>query len=225
MRALLFVTRNREEAVALLKNHGIVTVEENPGIVITYGGDGALMKSEHIYPGVPKLILRASLVCKKCPPYTNDEILELFKKGKYEIEELMKIEAARGDEKLAGMNEVNLHNANPRHAIRYRYAINGIEHPHEIIGDGVILATPFGSSAYYRSITKSAFQKGIGLAFNNSTEPFDHMVLEEDAVISIKITRGPAIAFADNQPDEILLKDGDVLEIKKSPQLAKVIML
>ena len=178
-----------------------------------------------IHSYIPLLILRASLVCKKCPPYGNDEILELFKKGKYEIEELMKIEAARGSEKISGMNEINLHNANPRHAVRYRYAINGIEHPHEIIGDGVVLSTPFGSSAYYRSITKSTFQKGIGFAFNNSTEPFDHMVLDESAVISIKITRGPAMIFGDNQPGEIILQDGESIEIKKSSQVARIVML
>jgi len=121
------------------------------------------------------------------------------------------------------MNDIVVHNSDPRHAIRYRYAVNGVQHPHEVIGDGVVAATPFGSSAYYRSITKSTFQKGIGLAFNNSTEPFDHMVLSDDGVINVNISRGSAIIFADNQPEKIQLKDGQSVEIKKSAESAKIL--
>ena len=213
-----------DEIKPLIEKMGFEITPDAPDVVVSYGGDGTLMAAEYEFPGVPKLILRASLVCKKCPPYSNDKILELFKDGKYQTEELVKLEAISKNRKLLGINDIVVHNAEPRSAIRYRYSINGIEHPHEVIGDGAIIATPFGSSAYYRSITKSTFQNGMGLAFNNSTEPFDHIVLKEDGVVELDIVRGPAIAFADNQGQEIALDEKDTIQIKKSSEVAKILV-
>jgi len=95
----------------------------------------------------------------------------------------------------------------------------------EIIGDGIVVATPsFGSTGYYKSITDSFFEVGIGLAYNNSTEQSDHVVLDENRIISIEITRGPAIIYADNQETSISLNKGDVATIKKSSQTAKIVI-
>ncbi|MDP2695706.1 MAG: hypothetical protein Q8O87_00445 [bacterium] len=220
---VIFATREKEAGIDLIKSAGFELVEGDPNIVMTYGGDGTLMRAEHKFPDVPKLVLRASLICKKCSPYSNEEVLKLFKDGKYVVEELQKLEAHVNNKAIIGLNDINIHNADPRHAVRYRYAINGVEQAQDVIGDGAVFATPFGSSGYYRSITKSTFERGIGMAFNNSTEPFDHMALGEEALIKITITRGPAIVFADNQSDHILLKDGDVVQIKKSSSVAKIL--
>jgi hypothetical protein len=65
----------------------------------------------------------------------------------------------------------------------------------------------------------------LGLAFNNSTEQSDHMVLKEDSEIKIKIVRGPAVAYADNDEVEIPLEDGDIIEIKKSKDMARIIKI
>lgn len=41
----------------------------------------------------------------------------------------------------------------------------------KVIGDGLLVATPFGSSGYYRSITGGVFEIGVGVAFNNVHKP------------------------------------------------------
>jgi NAD+ kinase len=86
-----------------------------------------------------------------------------------------------------------------------------------------VAATPFGSSAYYRSITHSLFQVGIGLAFNNSTEPVDHMVLREDSLIEVTILRGPAIVAVDNNPERVSLLEGDTFLVRKSSEPARIL--
>jgi NAD kinase len=43
----------------------------------------------------------------------------------------------------------------------------------KVIGDGVLVATPFGASGYYRSITNGVFDAGLGVAFNNVHKPAD----------------------------------------------------
>jgi NAD+ kinase len=222
MKALLF-GKNREEVLDMAKHCGFEVVEENPEFIISYGGDGTVMRSEAEFPGVPKIILRDSHVCKLCSPLENREVLELVAKGQYRLDTYWKIEAAANGKTLLAINDVIVHNGDPRHAIRYHLFIDGRKVKHEVIGDGVVAATPFGSSGYYRSITDSFFEVGLGLAFNNSTEPSDHMVLGENSVIELEVTRGPAVVFADNQEAMIELATGDQVTIKKSGQTAKIV--
>lgn len=210
------IGRNKATIQPVLVKKGFDVVTKDPQFVISYGGDGTLMQAEFNYPGIPKIILKDSTICKKCSLLPNDKVLELVRKNKYALEEMMKLEVSSGRKTFYALNDVIVHNNDPRHAIRYSLSINGKLTSPEIIGDGVVVATPFGSTAYYRSITDSFFELGIGLAFNNSTEQADHMVLKEDSVIEVEIMRGQAVVYADNQDDKILLDEGNRVTIKKS---------
>ena len=207
----------------LVKEYGFNIVEKKPDFVISYGGDGTAMRSEVEYPGIPKIILRNSRVCKLCSPLENIEVLKKIKLGKYKIEDYWKLISRANNKELLATNDIIIHNSDPRHAIRYRLTINKKIIGHEIIGDGIVVATPIGSTGYYRSITDSFFEVGIGLAFNNSTEPSDHMVLKEDSKIKLEVIRGPAMVFADNQEDKIMLKIGDVITLEKSSKMVKIV--
>jgi NAD kinase len=154
---------------------------------------------------------------------SNDEVLKKFGAGGYRVDEIEKLEVHAKEKILRGINDIIVHNDNPRHAIRYHLFVNDKQMGGEIIGDGVIVATPLGSTGYYRSITGSFFELGIGVAFNNSTEQADHMVLREDAIVRVGITRGPAFVYADNQKEAIPLADGDEVTVQKSSAVARII--
>ncbi len=222
MRVVVFGNRKRD-IEGLVKKVGFELVDANPQFVISFGGDGTLMKAEYSFPDIPKIILRDSHICKKCSALSNEEILQRAKKKHYKVEKLLKLEVCAGDKILTGMNDIVVHNKDPRHAIRYHISINNKDTGKEIIGDGIIVATPFGSTGYYRSITDSFFEVGIGLAFNNSTEQSDHVILKEDSAIKMSIVRGPAIVYADNQEESIELNDGSSVLIKKSKTYANVL--
>lgn len=215
--------RNSNPIKQLVIKMGFKIVKKNPDFVISYGGDGTLMRSEYEFPGIPKIILKGSLICKKAGCFSNTDILEKIKNGNFKINNYFKLEAVVLGKKLVAVNDIVLHNKNARHAIRYKVWIDGAEIGRDVIGDGVVVATPFGSTAYYRSITDSFFELGIGLAFNNSTEQFDHMVLKEDGQIKIKIVRGPAVIYADNQEDHVDLLMGEVVVIRKSKKHMKLV--
>ena len=219
------VGENYEAILPLLQAAGFEIVEAEPEFVISYGGDGTLVKSEHLFPGVPKIVLKNSAVCKKCSALGNDEVLARVARREYKVEELLKLEARFGEKKLVALNDVIVHNADPRHAIRYELLVNGRSVAGEVIGDGVVVATPFGSTAYYRSITDSFFEVGIGVAFNNSTEPSDHLILKEESLIKVKIARGPAVVYADNWEDSIEIGEGDEMVIQKAAETAKIVTI
>jgi NAD+ kinase len=99
--------------------------------------------------------------------------------------------------------------------MRYRVWIDDELYANEIVGDAAGMATVHGSTAYYRSITHSIFKTGIGLAFSNSTEVVNHLVLPEAAVVKIRVVRGPGIMVADNNPEILEIpKNGEVLIYK-----------
>jgi NAD+ kinase len=222
MKVLIF-GKGAVEARELVEKSGFEIVESGPDIIVSYGGDGTLMRAEFEFPGVPKLVLKGSRICKLCAAMPNEEILERAARGKYRVEEMIKLEARAKDKTFFGLNDIVVHNADPRHAVRYEVSVDDVRNGGEIIGDGVVIATPLGSTGYYRSITDSFFETGIGLAFNNSTEQSDHMILKEGSEVRIKIARGPAIVYADNQPESVELVEGDEVVVKRAKETAKIL--
>jgi NAD+ kinase len=223
MKVLLF---GREgEKLKEFFGEGFTIVEEEPEVVVAYGGDGALLKAEFEYPEVPKILLKNSRVANKAHSLEHDKVAQKLAAGEYRTEELFKLSAKANGKELTALNDIVVHNENPRHAIRYHVFIDGTQYSKEIVGDGVIAATPFGASGYYRSITDSIFEVGIGIAFNNSHEPSDHLVLRDDRTVEIEIVRGPVMCYADNQEECIPLSEGERVVISKSSSVARIIKL
>lgn len=217
--------RNRAEILPRLAKLGIVVDEVCPEVVISYGGDGTLLGAEREWPGVPKVALRDSERCELCSHESNDAILRHFAEGTLKRTEFIKLRAEAAGRAFTCLNNAILHNAVIAAGVRYRVWID--DEPYgrgEIIGDGLVVATPFGSSAYYRSITHSTFRLGIGLAFNNSIEPINHLVLPNTSIVRMAIMRGPAIIVGDQMPDHIALQQGDEVTIRRAPENAVILV-
>jgi NAD+ kinase len=212
-----------EKIRAVFEERGYHYDDRAPDFVVSYGGDGTLLRSEAVYPSVPKLFLKNTLIGKLAQKKENDEVVEAFVAGKFSIKEVNKIEAHVNGTQLVGAMEVSVHNRDPRSALRFKVKLDDEEMHHALIGDGVIVCNVLGSTAYYRSVTDSYFEIGIGLAFNNSTEQADHIVLKNDRIITIEITRGPGAVFADNQDGTIDINDGDIVKIYESKELMRLI--
>lgn len=218
MKVLIFGD-NMQDIMPLVKEIGFQITEKNPDAILSYGGDGTLMHAEYAFPGIPKLLLRGSKICKRCSALSNEEVLKRYAAGTYTIQKRMKLEVSVNLVAQYGINDIAVHNKDHRHAMRYRLWVNNrsiVSAHDEIIGDGIIIATPFGSTGYYRSITDSFFEIGIGLAFNNSTEQVDHVVLSDESEIKLKIVRGPAIVYTDNQEKTSTLSEGDEVIVRKA---------
>ena len=92
----------------------------------------------------------------------------------------------------------------------------------EVVGDGVCFSSVHGSTAYYRSITRGVFQLGVGLAFSNSTESVDHLVLSEKSIVTVEILRGPGLVMADNDPHKITVEVGESITLKQTDEYAMI---
>lgn len=203
------------------RDAGFTLVEADPEVCICFGGDGTLLGAERDFPGIPKVPIRRRLRNNGDTP-SYRQLLEQAASGGARVTHLPKLRARCRDHELLALNDVIVRNAVITSAVRFQVEIDGTEHFGEIVGDGLVVATPFGSSAYYRSITNSVIHIGIGLAFNNSTEPVTHLVLAPASRIVISITRGPALLAADNCPDMVELSEGDTIEVEQSQHEAVI---
>lgn len=200
-----------------------------PDIVVTLGGDGTLLGAEHSFPGIPKLPLRDSATCHVCTPLPPEKTLELFSQNKLVLKNFLKLEATFAGKKHQVLNEVCVRNALVNSALRFNLTTSHsplAPSPLGLIGDGLLVATPFGSTGYFYSITRKSFTSGVGIALNNLIN-FDprEIILPETVTVTITITRGPGQMSFDNDPEIVSLKDGDTVTIKKSPQPAKIYTL
>ncbi len=203
----------------LLQPYNCELVEKNPQLIITYGGDGTLLGAERDYPGVAKLPLRPSALC---PVHNIQKQLSDFFSAPPPLTELIKLRGTAKGKTLLAINDIFIHNLDPVSAVRYRVWIDNQLYANEIVGDGVGVSTVHGSTAYYRSITHSIFRTGIGLAFCNSTEVVNHLVLPENSIVRVQIVRGPAVLVADNAPERLEMHEGDEAIIDKSSQTARI---
>ena len=91
-----------------------------------------------------------------------------------------------------------------------------------IIGDGIVASTPFGSTGYYQSITKTTFKENFQIVFNNTVTTIAPLEFKTGDIITLKVVRGPGEMTSDNNPETIELIEGDKAFIKVSDQIAKI---
>ena len=219
------IGRQSEPLVGLVQDLGFTISDRDPELIIAHGGDGALIGAERLHPGIPKIGIRESETCVKCPEHEDAAVLQRLKDGTLDEQRLLKIRADRGNDSLEAMNDIIFRNQDPRSAVRFVVALNGQTVTEEMIGDGLVACTPFGSSAYFRSITRMMIRTGIGIAFNNCTDLLNHLVIGEDERIDILIRRGPAVLAADNDADMIALESGDHLQIRRAHERARILAI
>lgn len=219
--SVLLIGRNSKDIESLIKSLGFEIVTSKPDVVISYGGDGTLLSSERLYPGIPKLPIRDSLVCKKCPNHEEKVLLQKLLEGKLKLKEYKKLETTILYQTFTAFNDFVIRNAEPMHAIRFQVA-SPMSSNKILIGDGIVLSTPFGSTGYFKSITGETFEENWGLAFNNTTEKIPSLFLKDEDIVTFKLIRGSATLSFDNNPDIFKIDEGSQLQFKLSDKTAKI---
>jgi NAD+ kinase len=226
MKRVLVVSKaDSSGVVGLLKNEGFEVVDVNPDFVVCFGGDGTVLFGERSFPGIPKLVVKTSRVCRRYgyAPHELYGVLGKILEGDFELVEEMKLVGKAGDRRVVGLNEVQVHLKLPYSAIRFGVLVDGEEFG-DLIGDGVVVATPFGSTGYYVATGGEPFEKGIGISFNNlHWRNVQSFVVPEDSVVELSISRGPAWFLADNYERFVELNAGDSATIKKAEGVARFI--
>jgi len=232
MKIVLFGPHADDLKEVAARHPEIEVVDGRPDVVVCYGGDGTLLAAEQRWPSVPKAPIRHSRRGNRCIPHPPDAVLERLVAGRLIRTEYMKLRGTlRGPHhqdaghELRAMNEFSVHMARINSAVRFKLWIDEESYgpDREILGDGFVISTPFGSMAYFNHITRGFFRQGIGIAFKSTSEHTNHLVVPESAVMRILVTRGPALLAQDNSIEYLNILEGDELIVERQDQPAVVL--
>ena len=227
---------NEAEALSphLERHANLEMVESNPDVVVSFGGDGTLLAAEMCWPGRPKVPILNSRLGHRCIPHPAAAVIEALAEGRLVRNEYTKLECqinhlepgvVEPDFSLVCLNEINVDMGRINSAVRFRLWLDDEPYDNgaELIGDGFIACTPFGSTAYFNSITRGLFQRGIGVAFKSVSHRTNHLVVAEDVTVRFLITRGPALLAFDSSTDYVSLVENDELLVRRHPQSAVIL--
>jgi NAD kinase len=224
MKLLVIGRRKNFFEKEIRKEKKLILVKNNPEVIVAFGGEGTFLYSEMVYPGIPKLLVYHSSKCKKCDKHDYNKLIHALAHKKFKTVNFVKIEGLVNGKKLIGLNEINVH-YKPPCALRFEVDINNKLVVRECVGDGLVISTPYGSSGYFYSVTRKTFNKGLGVAFNNTVKLIKEKIIPENSVIKVKIVRGPGVMCADCNKKTIPLKTGDIIKIQKHDSRAKILQL
>jgi hypothetical protein len=213
-----------ETAAAAAKRAGLPLVRRDPQVVLCHGGDGTLLRAEREWPGVPKLPVRIAARARLCADHLLEAVLARLLAGALGRDELPLLACEVGAWRTWALNDIVLRNDNAATAVRLVVRV-GKSETGEITGDGVVCATPFGSTGYFRSVARSSVEEGFGLAFSNSTEPVEPLRLQQGDTAEIEIRRGPAELVRDNDPCSVNLREGARVRVALGERRAIVLGL
>jgi NAD+ kinase len=150
-----FVASETPEAqkalTALVKRYGGVTPEE-ADVIVALGGDGLMLQTLHRFIGTMKPIygMNRGSVGFLMNEYSEDGLLARLGKAQFAVTHPLTMRATDAEgrkHEARAINEVSLLRRSYQ-AAKLRISVDGKVRLDELIADGVLLATPAGSTAY-----------------------------------------------------------------------------
>jgi len=118
-------------------------------LILVFGGDGSILRTARSLPENKILGINCGSFGFLCE-INNDEIIDylpLLIKHEYQIKSVSKLSFSINNNEHVFLNEVVISGAETGRPIRVKIKINDFEFP-PYVGDGVIVSTPIGSTAY-----------------------------------------------------------------------------
>ena len=205
---------------------------ENVDLIIVFGGDGTLLNSARQYLEYEIPILGVNmgnvgfLTDLKIDNF--DATVKDILMGNFKIEERNLVSARFNEEHLYGLNEVVIHSGAYAQLMRYRLNVNE-KVVYEQRSDGLIIATPTGSTAYSLSAGGPIIHPSLDvwtilpmLPQSLSSRPF---IISSDENVEVELFDGPsesAKICVDGQ-DDIDIPYGIKISISKMEKTLKLV--
>lgn len=199
---------------------------ESKNVFIAVGGDGTLLQAVRDNPKKVILPLRnyGNCDCHKLEDIVDD-LVNSPKKSKslpaeIKIDVMPRLRYMRrgaNDEpidSLPALAEIAFKSTDITSAVRFDVYVNGHLYLENVIADGLVAATPLGSHGYFKSIARTMFYEGIGIAFIAPTYGICNLVLKSSDNVIVRFRRDVEVNLSsDKTVETVKFKDGDCLTI------------
>ncbi|MEO0123774.1 MAG: NAD(+)/NADH kinase [candidate division WOR-3 bacterium] len=221
--------KNLKIATKILRQRGF-RLSNKPDFVIALGGDGTLLSAVANYAHNDMPILGVNLgglgFLTDVKFSHFKKILDEIKKNRFRIENRMMVCAELKNAVLYALNDITICTNTPGRVVEFSAKIDG-EYICRFVADGIIIATPTGSTAYSLAtggpILLPSSEAIIMTPIAPHTLSVRPIVLTPDSKIEIQIgKKGNAIIVADGQKSKIL-KTGENIKFYKAPYYVKLI--
>jgi NAD+ kinase len=182
-------------AEGVLDGYRVVSEDEarNADLCIVFGGDGAILRalSRFIDGTVPVLGVNYGNVGFLASLSRHEWEAELgpILAGEHRVIQLLTVEAQVNGEHFTAVNDVILSRVAPRHVLNLEYEVAGVT-VGTMFCDGLIIASPTGSTAYNLSCGGPIVEWDAGVLVLNFIAPhslgFRPVILRPDHVISAR---------------------------------------
>ncbi|MGV3617220.1 MAG: NAD(+)/NADH kinase [Fimbriimonas sp.] len=204
-------------------------------LIVAFGGDGTVIRAAHLAAdgGTPVLGVyygRFGFVTQ-CTGEDVEQCLQDFIDGKHQIERRMMLDAQlfRGGQpvtRLTALNEAVLQRDVNTRMMTFRIVVDGnvlTSYP----ADGVLIATPTGSTAYNLSAGGPIMDPQVEALMLTAIAPHTlnarTLVFRPDAEILLQVrSHGDAVLSADGQT-RLHLLSGDEVRVTRSPRVTNLV--
>ncbi|MDE3076130.1 MAG: NAD(+)/NADH kinase [Chloroflexota bacterium] len=217
------------------EDESISCLAQPTDLIVTLGGDGTLLHTAHFaaVPGIPVLgvnLGKLGFLCDLGPDHVLEEIPP-YLDGKCQVEErlMLQVTHLRDGVEVScshALNDAVVGHASVSSIVRIQASVNG-NHLTTFAADGVIVATPSGSTAYSFAaggpIVHPADEHILLTPISPHKPRFGSFVAPPHAVIRLDVEgSSQAVLSVDGQP-EMPVQDGDIVEVRESPYKTRLL--
>jgi NAD+ kinase len=186
------------------------TDPEQADVIVALGGDGLMLQTLHRYmsSGKPIYGMHRGTVGFLMNEYSEDDLMQRLDAARTSVIHPLLMRATDGNGRLhefRAINEVSIFRESYQ-AARLRILVDGQERLAELAADGILIATPAGSTAYNFSVQGPIIPIGAPLLALTPISPFRPRrwrgaLLPDKAKVTIEVldaAKRPAAAVADH---------------------------
>ncbi|NLB35382.1 MAG: NAD(+)/NADH kinase [Elusimicrobia bacterium] len=225
---VVYVNENKKEALEILdlvrkKSPDFAYKEtSNPSsasLAFSIGGDGTVLRAARDLAGlgIPLVHINTGTLGFLGSDYGDmDSYVSRIFKGNFHTEDRMMIRAVYNDKEYIALNDIVIKNGSCARVIELGLEIDG-ESVADIKGDGVIISTPTGSTAYSLAaggpVSEPSLELIILTPLNPHSLSFRPILLDLERIINVKILSSGegVILTADGQVSTPLDPSGEIL--------------
>ncbi len=202
-------------------------------VVLALGGDGTILRTARAVGPSKKPILGINTGgLGFLAELSNENVtaaLEALKKGEYRLEErmLLQAEIKTAGRKFFALNDVVVEKGEVRRLLRLSLSANG-EYICSYASDGLVIATPTGSTAYSLSVGGPIINPKMALTIVVPISPHSlasrPLIFEPGDVLEVVLSQPEkeALLTVDGQIS-IRITSTDRLEVKRSPHTVRLV--